>query len=91
MRKLNSLLTQDVHFKYNAEMADIVKALLRDLSRPPALVFPDWDAVADNNSRTLLCAYACIDDLGASLEQEQVNGSVGPIVYPSYRAQLDCF
>ena len=83
VRPLNALLKQGVKFNYTADMATIVTSLLQDLSQPPVLVFPDWDAVEDNSRPLLLCSDACIDGFGASLEQEQLDGSVRPIVYIS--------
>ncbi|CAB1102179.1 unnamed protein product [Ectocarpus sp. CCAP 1310/34] len=58
-----------------------------ELARPPILVFPDWAAVEDDSRPLRLCSDACIDGFGASLEQEQLDGSVRPIVYIS-RATL---
>ena len=87
VRPLNALLKQGVQFKYTPSMITMVKSLLHDLSRPPILVFPDWDAVEDNSRPLRLCSDACIDGFGASLEQEQSDGTVRPIVYIS-RATL---
>ena len=42
-----------------------------------------WDAVADESRPLRLYSDACIDGFGASLEQEQLDGSVRPIVYIS--------
>ncbi|CAB1114482.1 unnamed protein product [Ectocarpus sp. CCAP 1310/34] len=87
VRPLNSLLKQGVPFKYTPGMVMVVKTLLSELARPPILVFPDWAAIEDNSRPFRLCSDACIDGFGASLEQEQLNGSVRPIVYIS-RATL---
>ena len=46
------------------------------------MVYPDWDAFADNSRD------ASLDGFGATLEQEQPDGSVRPILYIS-RAILD--
>lgn len=46
VRPLNALLKQGVEFAYTKEMSVIVKGLLWELSLPPFLVFPNWDAVA---------------------------------------------
>ncbi|CAB1117464.1 unnamed protein product [Ectocarpus sp. CCAP 1310/34] len=86
VRPLNSLLKQGVPFKYTPGMVKVVKALLSELARPPISVFPDWAAVEDDSRRLLLCSDACIDGFGASLEQEQLDGSVRPIVYISRAA-----
>ena len=87
VRPLNALLKQGVLFKYTPSMIKVVKTLLSELTRPPILVFPDWAAVEDNSRPLRLCSDACIDGFGASLEQEQLDGSVRPIVYIS-RATL---
>ncbi|CAB1106763.1 unnamed protein product [Ectocarpus sp. CCAP 1310/34] len=87
VRPLNSLLKQVVPFEYTPGMVKVVKTLLSELARPPILVFPDWAAIEDNSRPLGLCSDACIDGFGASLEQEQLDGSVGPIVYIS-RATL---
>ncbi|CAB1115089.1 unnamed protein product [Ectocarpus sp. CCAP 1310/34] len=81
VRPLNSLLKQGVPFKYIPGMVKVVKTLLSELARPPILVFPDWASIEDNSRPLRLCSDACIDGFGASLEQEQLDGSVRPIVY----------
>lgn len=58
------------------------------LPAPPVLVHPDWEAVADNSRPFLLYCDASIDDSGATLEQEQKDGSIRPIVFIS-RATLE--
>ena len=64
------------------------KRQLRELVSPPILVYPDWDAVADNSCAFRLYCDASIDGFGATLEQEQPDGSVRPIVFIS-RTTLD--
>ncbi|CAB1106948.1 unnamed protein product [Ectocarpus sp. CCAP 1310/34] len=71
VRPLNALLKQGVQLKYTPSMVTMVKSLLHDLSRPPILVFPDWDAAEDNSRSLRLCSDAYSDGFGASLEQEQ--------------------
>ena len=69
-------------------MEAIVRELLAELSKPPILVFPDWDAVEDGSRPLLLCCCdASNDDLGATLEQKQSDGTVKPMAY-IYRATL---
>ena len=69
-------------------MEAIVCQLLRDLATPPFLVFPDWDAVADNSRPFRLYCDASRDGFGAALEQEQPDDPVRPILFIS-RATLD--
>ncbi|CAB1113095.1 unnamed protein product [Ectocarpus sp. CCAP 1310/34] len=88
VRPLNSLLKQGVPFKFTPGMVKVVKSLLSEFARPPILVFADWAAVEDDSRPLRLCSDACIDGFGASLEQEQLDGSVRPIVYVSRAALL---
>ena len=64
-------------------MKKAVRALLADLAAPPMLVFPDWDAVIDKSQPFRLHCDASTDGLGATLKQEQTDGSIRPIVYIS--------
>ena len=69
-------------------MEDTVRALLAELAAPPILVLPGWDAVIDTSWPFRLHCDASTAGLGATLEQEQPDGSIRPIVYIS-RATLD--
>ena len=69
-------------------MEDTVRTLLAELAAPPILVFPDWNAVIDTSRPLRLHCDASAAGLGATLEQEQPDGSIRPIVYIS-RATLD--
>ena len=64
-------------------MEDTVRALLAELAAPPILVFPDWDAVIDTSRPFRLLCDTSTAGLGATLEQEQPDGSIRPIVYIS--------
>ena len=88
IRPITSLLKQGVKFIFTPAMEIIVRELLAELSAPPVLVYPDWDAVADNSRPFLLYCDASVDGFGATLEQEQKDASIRPIVYIS-RATLD--
>ena len=87
LRPIKALLKQGVKFVFTPETEAIVRQL-RKLATPPILVYPDWDAVADNSRPFRLYCNAGIDGIGATLEQEQPNGSVRPIVFIS-RITLD--
>ena len=78
VRPITSLLKQGVKYLFTPAMEVIVRKLLVELSAPPVLVYPDWDAVVDNSRHFLLYCDASIDGLGATLEQEQKNGSIRP-------------
>ena len=75
-------------FAFTPAMKKLVREILADLTTPPVLVFPGWDAVADGTRPFHAYCDACIDGFGPAFEQEQTNGSIKPIVYIS-RATLD--
>ena len=88
LRPINTLLKQSVKFVFTPKMEVIVRGILHKLATLPILVNPDWDAVADNSSPFRLHWDAIIDGFGATLEQEQPDGSVDSIVFIS-RTTLD--
>ena len=61
---------------------------VRALMGGSILVFPSWNAVADGSRPFNVYCDACIDELGATVEQEQAYGPMKPIAYTS-RATLD--
>ena len=87
VRPITALLKNGATFGFTSPMEDTVRALLAELAAPPILVFPDWDAVIDKSRPFRLHCDASTDGLGATLEQEQPDGSIRPIVYIS-RATL---
>ena len=82
IRPITALLKKGAAFDFT------VRALLAELAAPPILVFPDWDAVIDTSRPLRLHCDDSTAGLGATLEQEQPDGSKLPIVYIS-RATLD--
>ena len=88
IRPITALLKNGAAFDFTSAMEDTVRVLLAELAAPPILVFPDWDAVIDTSRPFRLHCYASTAGLGATLEQEQPDGSIRPIVYIS-RATLD--
>ena len=88
IRPITALLKTGAAFDFTSAMEDIVRALLVELAAPPILVFPDWDGVIDTSRPFRLHCDASTAGLGATLEQEQPDGSIRPIVYIS-RATLD--
>ena len=68
-------------------MENTVRTLLADLAALPILVFPDWDAVTDKSRPFRLHCDASTAGFGATLEQEQYDGPINPMVYIS-RATL---
>eukprot|EP00752_Nemacystus_decipiens_P012512 g11082.t1 len=87
-KALNDLLKKGTTFAFTDSMEATVRELLAELSRPPVLVFPDWEAIEDQSRPFRLHTDASVDGLGATLEQEQPDGTIRPIVFIS-RATLD--
>ena len=88
IRPITALLKKGVTFDFTSTMEDTVCALLAELAAPSILVFPDWDTVIDTSRSIRLHCDASTAGLGATLEQEQPDGSILPIVHIS-RATLD--
>ena len=88
IRPITALLKKGVAFDVTSAMEDTVRALLAELVAPPILVFPDWNDVIDTSRPFRLYCDASTAGLGATLEQEQPDGSMRPVVYIS-RATLD--
>ena len=88
IRPITALLKKGAVFDFTSTMEDTVRALLAELATPPILVFLDWDAVVDTSRPFRLHCDASTAGLGATLEQEQPDGSIRPIVNIS-RATLD--
>ena len=80
IRPITTLLKKGATFEFTFTMEDTVCALLAELSTPPILVFPDREAVTDKSRPFRLYCDARSDGFGATLEQEQPDGSICPIV-----------
>ena len=88
IRPITALLKKGAAFVFTSSMEDTVRVLLAEFVAPPILVFPDWDAVIDTSRPFRLHCDASTAGLGATLEREQPDVSIRPIVYTS-RATLD--
>ena len=88
IRPITSLLKQAVKFVFTPAMEAIVRELLAELFTPPVLVYPNWDGVTDNSRPFLLYCDASVDGFGATLEQEQDDHTIRPIVFIS-RATIE--
>ena len=88
IRPITALLKKGPAFDFTSTMEDTVRALLAELATPPILVFPDWDAVINTSQPLRFHCDASTAGLGATLEQEQPDGSIRSIIYVS-RATLD--
>ena len=75
-------------FAFALAMEKLVRDISVELTTPPALLLPDWDAVADGSRPFYVYCDAFIDGFGAALEQEQADGPIKSIAYIS-RATLD--
>ena len=83
VRSITALLKKRAVFDFTPPMEAAVRALLAELATPLTLVFPDWDAVIDKSRPFRLHCDASTAGLGATLEQEQLDGSIRPMVYIS--------
>ena len=88
IRPIMAFLKKSAAFDFTSATEDTVRALLAELAAHPILVFLDWDAVIDTSRPFRLHCDASTAGLGATLEQEQPDGSIRPVVYIS-RAALD--
>ena len=88
IRPVTALLKKGAAFEFTSAMEDTNRTLLAELVASPILVFPDWDAAIDTSRPFRLHCDASTTGLGATLEQEQPDGSIRPIVYIS-RPTLD--
>lgn len=78
-RLINALLNQDVNFTFTPAMEPIVS----DIIKEPAKRLPGRDAVTGNSHPYCLYCDASLDGFGATLGQEQPDGSVHPILFIS--------
>ena len=88
IRPITVLLKKGAEFDSTSAMEDTVRALLAELAAPLILVFPDWDAVIDTTRPFRVHFDASTAGLGATLEQEQSDGSIRPFLCIS-QATLD--
>ena len=83
IRPITPLLKKGATFEFSSTMEDTIRALLVELTTPPILVFPDWDAVTDESSPFRLHCDASTAGFGATPEQEQHDGPIRPVVHIS--------
>ena len=83
IRPTTSLLKQGVKFVFTLAMVAILGGFLPELFTPSVLVYPTWDANTDNFCPFLLYCYVSVDPFGATLEYEQDDHSIHPIVFIS--------
>ena len=83
LRPVTDLLKQRTPFRFTPEMEKLIRDLLRELTEPHVLAYPDWDAAIDGSRPFRLYCDACRDGFGATLEQQQPDGSIRPITFLS--------
>ena len=83
IRPVTALLKKGAAFEFTSAMEDTNRTLLAELVASPILVFPDWDSAIGTSRPFRLHCDASTAGLGATLEQEQSDGSIRPIVYIS--------
>ena len=62
-------------------MEAVVREILEVLTKPPVLVYPDFEAARDGSRKIRLYCDASAAGFGSTLEQPQKGNTVRPIVY----------
>ena len=83
LQPITRLLKKDVPFSFNAEMEGVVQKILKVLTKPPVLVYPDFEAAQNGSRKFRLYCDASAAGFGATLEQPQKDNTVRSIVYLS--------
>ena len=83
LQPITRLLKKDVPFSFDAEMEAVVREILKVLTKPTVLVYPDFEAARDGSRKFRLYCDASAAGFGATLEQPQKDITVRPIVYLS--------
>ena len=82
-RPLNKLLKKGVKFVFNTEHVEIVQNLIKRLTSPDVLAFPDFKAALSGDRPFRLITDASVDGLGAVIEQAQTDSSTRPLCFLS--------
>ena len=84
-RSLNNLLKKGAKFAFTVEHVEIVRNLLKRLSSPDVLAFPDFKAAisGDRPFRLVTDASSSVDGLDAVIEQMQPDQSNRPLCFSS--------
>ena len=82
-RPLSSLLKKGVKFVFTVGHVEIVQQLLKRLSSPDVLAFPDFKAALSGKRPFRLITDASNDGLGAVVEQAQADTSTRPLCFLS--------
>ena len=82
-RPLNTLLKKGVKFVFTTEHVEIVQNLIKRLTSPDVLAFPDFKAALSGDRPFRLITDASVDGLGAVIEQAQTDSSTRPLCFLS--------
>ena len=82
-RPLNNLLKKNAKFVFTTEHVEIVQVLMKRLSSPDVLAFPDFKAAMSGERPFRLITDASVDGLGAVIEQKQSDNSIRPLGFLS--------
>ena len=83
IRPITALQKNGATFEFTPTMEHTIRALLTGLVTPPIYVFPDWDAVTDKSRHFRLHCDARMTGFGATLDEEQRDGSIRPMAASS--------
>ena len=71
-RPLSNLLKNNVKFLFTTGHVEIVQVLMKRLSSPDVLAFPDFEAAMSGERPFRLITDASVDGLGAVIELEAI-------------------
>lgn len=71
-------------FDFSPDM-ELVKTILMNISSPPILYFPNWNAAQGGSRKFRLYFDPSCDGFGVTFEQEPTFGSIRPITFPYSR------
>ena len=83
IQPLNNLCQKNVKFVFTTEHVEIVQVLMKRLSSPDILAFPDFKAAMSGERPFRLITDASVDGLAAVIEQKQSDESIRPLGFPS--------
>ena len=83
LQQITRLLKKDVPFPFDSEMEAVVRDIPKALTKPPVLVYPDFEAARNGSRKIRLYCDASAAGFGATLERPQKDNTVRPIVYLS--------
>ena len=75
---------QGVRFPFIPALKTIVRKQLAELSTPPVIAYPRWDAVSDTSHSFLLYRGASVDGFGVNSNREQDDRTINDMVFISH-------